>query len=199
MFRHADIGRTSTLNNDLSNVTVSVWVKGSDGSWSDVAVTKTDHDTRRMLLDFDAGEVEIRGLRLIFGGLNANEGHGIYEVLAKDGRVEEVGRLRSRRSLLEKSLSDGVSWVQFSPNPVLSVGEVQATAGRVLVLGESHISVKDLCAGSGDVGLREVVLGVSKILAGFSSRGLGEAVYGCGNTDTRTGPSLALATVRSPS
>ena len=143
LLRHADVGRTSTLNSDLSNVTVSVWVKGSDGSWSDVAVTKTDHDTRCMLLDFDAGEVEIRGLRLIFGGLNANEEHGIYEVLAKDGRVEEAGRLRSRRSLLEKSVSDGVSWVQFSPNPVLSVGEVQATAGRILVLGESHISVKD--------------------------------------------------------
>ena len=96
-----------------------------------------------MLLDFDAGEVEIHGLRLTFGGLDANEEHGIYEVLAKDGRVEKAGRLRSRRSLLEGSLSDGVSWVQFSPNPVLSVGEVQATAGRVLVLSESHISVAD--------------------------------------------------------
>ena len=36
LLRHADVGRTSTLNSDLSNVTVSVAVKGSDGSWSDV-------------------------------------------------------------------------------------------------------------------------------------------------------------------
>ena len=122
LLRHADFGRTSTLNSDLSNVTVSVWVKGSDGSWSDVAVTKTDHDTRRMLLDFDAGEVEIRGLRLIFGGLNANEEHGIYEVLAKDGRVEEAGRLRSRRSLLEKSMGDDVGWVQLSSKLVIVCG-----------------------------------------------------------------------------
>ena len=160
LLRHADVGRTSTLNSDLSNVTVSVAVKGSDGSWSDVATTKTViswidvttgktvHDTRRMLLDFDAGEKEIHGLRLTFGGLDVDEEHGIYEVLAKGGRVVERARLRSQRSLLEGSLGDGVSWRQFSPNPVLSVGGLherfQATAGVVFVLGESHISVEDL-------------------------------------------------------
>ena len=140
LLRHADVGRTSTLNNDLSNVTVSVSVKDVDGNWNDVNVDRTDHDTRRMLLDFDAGEVEIRGLRLTFAGLDANEEHGIYEVLAKDGRVVEAARLRSRRGLLEKSLDDGMSWMQFSPNPE----QFQATAGRVLVLVESHISAQDL-------------------------------------------------------
>ena len=159
LLRHADAGRTSTLNSDLSNVTVSVAVKGSDGSWSDVATTKTAswidvrtskmvHDTRRMLLDFDAGEVEIHGLRLTFGGLDVNEEHGIYEVLAKDGSVKEAARLRSRRSLLEKSVGDDVGWVQLSSKPALFVHglheQVQVTAGRVLVLGESHISVDDL-------------------------------------------------------
>ena len=133
LLRHADVGRTSTLNSDLSNVMVSVAVKGSDGNWSDVAVTKTAswidvetsttvHDTRRMLLDFDAGEKEIHGLRLTFGGLDVNEEHGIYEVLAKDGSVEKAARLRSRRGVLEKSLGDDVSWIQLSADPVLSVG-----------------------------------------------------------------------------
>ena len=150
LLRHADVGRTSTLNNDLSNVTVSVEVKDVQRQLERVCTVarKPDHDTRRMLLDFDAGEVEIRGLRLTFAGLNANEEHGIYEVLAKGGRVVERASLRSRRGLLEGSLGDGVSWVQFSPNPVLSVGglheQFQVTAGRVLVLGESHISVEDL-------------------------------------------------------
>ena len=119
LLRHADVGRTSTFDD---GVTVLVSVKGADGNWSDVATTRTDHDTRRMLLDFDAGEVEIRGLRLTFEGLDVDEEHGIYEVLAKDGRVVEAARLRSRRSLLEGSLGDGVSWTQLSPNPVLSVG-----------------------------------------------------------------------------
>ena len=38
LLRHADVGRTSTLNSDLSNVTVSVAVKEADGTWRDVAV-----------------------------------------------------------------------------------------------------------------------------------------------------------------
>ena len=45
-----------------------------------------------MLLDFDAGEVEIHGLRLTFAGLDADEEHGIYEVLPKDGRVVEAAQ-----------------------------------------------------------------------------------------------------------
>ena len=149
LLRHADVGRTSTLNSDLGNVTVSVAVKGSDGSWSDVAVTRTDpdHDMRRMLLDFGAREMEIRGLRLTFTGLDADEEHGIYEVLAKDGSVVEAARLRSRRSLLEGSLGDDVGWVQLSSKPALFVHglheQVQVTAGRVLVLREGHILVYD--------------------------------------------------------
>ena len=134
LLRHADVGRTSTLNSDLSNVTVSVEVKNASGDWVSVAVTRTEHDTRRMILAFTGGEVEIHGLRLTFGGLDVNEEHGIYEVLAKDGSVKEAARLRSRRSLLEGSLGDGVSWTQLSPNPVLSVGglheQVRVTAGR---------------------------------------------------------------------
>ena len=55
LLRHAEVGRTSTLNSDLSNVTVSVWVKDADGSWKDAVATRgTDHDARRMLLDFAA-------------------------------------------------------------------------------------------------------------------------------------------------
>ena len=167
LLRHADVGRTSTLNSDLRNVTVSVEVKNASGDWNDVNVDRTDHDTRRMLLDFDAGEVEIRGLRLTFAGLNADEEHGIYEVLAKGGRVVEAARLRSRRSLLEGSLGDGVSWTQLSPNPVLSVGglheQFQVTAGRILVLSESHISVEDLdtwVPETGDVDASRITLRV---------------------------------------
>ena len=87
--------------------------------------------------------------------------------------VVEAARLRSRRSLLEKSLGDGVSWVQFSPNPVLSVGEVQATAGRVLVLGESHISVKDLdtwVPETGDVDASRITLRVRDVVGGALQR-----------------------------
>ena len=182
LLRHADVGRTSTFNDKVS---VSVSVKGSDGSWSDVATTKgviswidvttgkTVHDVRRMLLDFDAGEVEIHGLRLTFAGLNVNEEHGIYEVLAKGGSVVERARLRSQRSLLEGSLGDGVSWREFSPNPVLSVGGLherfQATAGVVLVLGESHISVEDLdtwVPETGDAGASRITLRVRGVVGG---------------------------------
>ena len=178
LLRHADVGRISTLNNDLSNVTVSVEVKDVDSNWNDaVATRKPDHDARRMLLDFDAGEVEIRGLRLTFAGLNANEEHGIYEVLAKGGRVVERASLRSRRGLLEGSLGDGVSWVQFSPNPVLSVGglheQFQVTAGRVLVLGESHISVEDLdtwVPETGDVDASRITLRVRGVGGGELQR-----------------------------
>ena len=55
LLRHADVGRTSTLNSDLSNVTVSVAVKEADGNWRPCSTwTRTDdHDKRRMLLDFD--------------------------------------------------------------------------------------------------------------------------------------------------
>ena len=65
LLRHADAGRTSTLNSDLRNVTVSVAVKEArtapgemlattkTASWIDVRTSKTVHDTRRMLLDFD--------------------------------------------------------------------------------------------------------------------------------------------------
>ena len=141
LLRHADAGRTSTLNSDLRNVTVSVAVKEADGTWRDAgAIRRDDHDARRMLLDFAAREKEIHGLRLTFGGLDASEEHGIYEVLAKEGSVVEAVRLRSRRGFLEKSLDDGMSWMQFSPNPE----QFQATAGRVLVLVESHISAQDL-------------------------------------------------------
>ena len=85
-------------------MTVSVWVKNASGDWSDaVATRRDDHDARRMLLTF-GDEVEMHGLRLTFAGLDANEEHGIYEVLAKEGRVKEAARLRSRRSLLEGSL-----------------------------------------------------------------------------------------------
>ena len=185
LLRHADVGRTSTLNSDLSNVTVSVAVKGSDGSWSDVATTKTViswidvttgktvHDTRRMLLDFDAGEVEIHGLRLTFAGLDVNEEHGIYEVLAKDGRVVRAEPVRSRRGLLEESLGDGVSWFQLSVDPVLSVGgmreQFQVTAGRTLVLRESHISVKDLdtrVSATGSVDASRITLRVRDVVGG---------------------------------
>ena len=152
LLRHANVGRTSTLNSDLSNVTVSVSVKDVNGNWNDINVDREDQDTRRMILAFTGGEVEIHGLRLTFGGLDANEEHGIYEVLAKDGRVVESARLRSRRSLLEKSVGDDVGWVQLSSKPALFVHglheQVRVTAARMLVLGESHISVKDLCAGS---------------------------------------------------
>ena len=34
LLRHADVGRTSTLNSDLGNVTVSVAVKDVDGNWN---------------------------------------------------------------------------------------------------------------------------------------------------------------------
>ena len=173
LLRHADVGRTSTLNSDLSNVTVSVAVKEADGTWRDAGATRWDHDTRRMVLNFGAREGEIHGLRLTFAGLNANEEHGIYEVLAKEGRVVEAGRLRSRRSLLEGSLGDGVSWTQLSPNPVLSVGEVQATAGRVLVLSESHISVEDLdtwVPETGDVGASRITLRVRGVAGGELQR-----------------------------
>ena len=76
MLRHADVGRTSTFDD---GVTVSVWVKDVDGNWSDAVATKGEHDARRMLLDFDAGEfdageVEIRGLRLTFEGLCGAQG-----------------------------------------------------------------------------------------------------------------------------
>ena len=55
LLRHADVGRTSTLNSDLSNVTVSVSVKEADGTWRDaIATRRDDHDKRRMLLDFAA-------------------------------------------------------------------------------------------------------------------------------------------------
>ena len=108
-------------------------------------MTRTDHDTRRMLLDFGAREVEIRGLRLTFGGLDANEEHGIYEVLAKDGRVVEAVRLRSRRGLLVGR--DGVRWEEPSDKPALFVDglheQVQVTAHRFLVLREGHILVYD--------------------------------------------------------
>ena len=178
LLRHADVGRTSTLNNDLSNVTVSVAVKEADGSWRDVGTTrKPDHDTRRMVLDFAAQEGEIHGLRLTFAGLNANEEHGIYEVLAKDGSVVEAARLRSRRSLLEGSLGDGVSWTQLSPNPVLSVGglheQFQVTAGRILVLSESHISVEDLdtwVPETGDLDASRITLRVRGVAGGELQR-----------------------------
>ena len=103
LLRHADVGRASTFGNG-----VAVSVKGSDGSWSDVATTKTDHDTRRMLLDFGTQEVEMHGLRLRFTALDANKEHGIYEVLAKDGRVVQSASVRSRRGVLEGGLDDGV-------------------------------------------------------------------------------------------
>ena len=130
-----------------------------------------------MLLGFDAGEVEIHGLHLTFGGLDVNEEHGIYEVLAKDGRVKEAARLRSRRSLLEGSPGDGVSWVQFSPNPVLSVGglheQFQVTSGRVLDLDESHISVEDLdtwVPETGDVDASRIALRVRGLGGGALQR-----------------------------
>ena len=171
--RFAEAGRPATFHH---SALLSVWVKGSDDSWSDVAVTKTD-DGSVMLLDFDAGEVEIHGLRLTFGRLDANEEHGIYEVLAKDGRVVEAARLRGRRSLLERSLDDGVSWTQLSPNPVLSVGglheQFQVTAGRILVLGESHISVEDLdtwVPETGDVDASRITLRVRGLAGGKLQR-----------------------------
>ena len=176
LLRHADVGRTSTLNSDLSSVTVSVEVKGADDSWKDAVATRgTDHDARRMLLDFAAREEEIHGLRLTFAGLDVNEEHGIYEVLAKDGSVEKAARLRSRRGVLEKSLGDDVSWIQLSTDPVLFVGGLhdrfQVTAGRTLVLGESHISVKDLdTLVSGDVDDSRIKLRVRDIDGGALQR-----------------------------
>ena len=110
-----------------------------------VAVIRTEHDTRRMLLDFAAREKEIHGLRLTFTGLDANEEHGIYEVLAKEGRVVEAVRLRSRRGLLVGR--DGVRWEEPSSKPSLFVDglheEVQVTAHRFLVLREGHILAYD--------------------------------------------------------
>ena len=172
LLRHADAGRTSTLNSDLSNVTVSVAVKDVHGNWNPVNLVNVagrDHDTRRMILDFGTQEVEIHGLRLTFAGLDADEEHGIYEVLAKDGRVVEAARLRSRRSLLEGSLGDGVSWTQLSPNPE----QFQATAGRVLDLDESHISVEDLdtwVPETGDVDASRITLRVRGVGGGELQR-----------------------------
>ena len=162
------VGRTSTFGD---GVAVLVSAKGADGNWSDVATTKTVHDTRRMLLDFGAQEVEIHGLRSTFGGLDVDEEHGIYEVLARGGSVVETARLRSRPSLLEESRGDGVSWTQLSPNPVLSVGGLherfQATAG--LVLRGSHISVEDLdtwVPETGDVDASRITLRVRGVSGG---------------------------------
>ena len=173
LLRHADVGRTSTLNSDLSSVTVSVEVKNASGDWVSVAVTRTEHDTRRMILAFTGGEVEIHGLRLTFGGLDADEEHGIYEVLAKDGSVKEAARLRSRRSLLEKSVGDDVGWVQLSSKPALFFGEVRVTAGRMLVLGESHISVDDLdtrVSATGSVDASRITLRVRGLAGGELQR-----------------------------
>ena len=98
-------------------------------------------------------------------------------MLAKDGRVKEAARLRSRRSLLEGSPGDGVSWVQFSPNPVLSVGglheQFQVTSGRVLDLDESHISVEDLdtwVPETGDVDASKITLRVRGLGGGALQR-----------------------------
>ena len=127
-------------------MTVSVAVKEADGTWRDAgAIRRGDHDARRMLLDFAAREKEIHGLRLTFGGLDANEEHGIYEVLAKEGSVVEAVRLRSRRGLLVGR--DGVRWEEPSSKPALFVDglheQVQVTAHRFLVLREGHILVYD--------------------------------------------------------
>ena len=126
MLRHADAGRTSTTQQRLEQRDGLGWVKGADGSWKDAVATRgTDHDARRMLLDFAAREEEIHGLRLTFGGLDANEEHGIYEVLAKDGSVKEAARLRSRRSLLKTTLDDDVTWVSKAdaePRPLFVRG-----------------------------------------------------------------------------
>ena len=179
LLRHADVGRTSTLNSDLSNVTVSVAVKEADGTWRDAGATRTrrDHDARRMLLNFAAREKEIHGLRLTFAGLDVNEEHGIYEVLAKGGSVVEATRLRSRRSLLEGSLGDDVGWVQLSSKPALFVHglheQFQVTSGRILVLGESHISVDDLdtrLSATGSVDASRITLRVRDVVGGALQR-----------------------------
>ena len=88
----------------------------------------------------------MHGLRLTFGGLDVDEEHGIYEVLAKDGRVVRAETVRSQRSLLEKFLGDGVHWLSRGDepeSPVLYVDglheQVQVTAHRFLVLREGHI------------------------------------------------------------
>ena len=150
LLRHADVGRTSTFDDKVS---VSVAVKDvltATGTLSEVDRTDPDPDTPRMLLDFDAGEVEIHGLRLTFGGLDVDEEHGIYEVLAKDGRVVRAETVRSQRSLLEKFLGNGVRWLSRADepeSPVLYVDglheKFQITAGRMLLLSEKHISVDD--------------------------------------------------------
>ena len=130
-----------------------------------------------MILAFTGGEVEIHGLRLTFGGLDADEEHGIYEVLAKDGSVKEAARLRSRRSLLEKSVGDDVGWVQLSSKPSLFVHglheQVRVTAGRMLVLGESHISVDDLdtrVSATGSVDASRITLRVRGLAGGALQR-----------------------------
>ena len=130
-----------------------------------------------MILDFGTQEVEIHGLRLTFAGLDADEEHGIYEVLAKDGRVAEEARLRSRRSLLEKSVDDDVGWVQLSSKPALFVHglheQFQVTAGRTLVLRESHISVKDLdtwVPATSDVDALRITLRARDVVGGVLQR-----------------------------
>ena len=59
----------------------------------------------------------------------------------------EAARLRSRRSLLEKSVGDDVGWEEPSFKPALFVDglheQFQVTAGRILVLGEGHILAYD--------------------------------------------------------
>ena len=73
LLRHADVGRASTFD---GSETVSVALKNARGKWVNVATTRTNHDMRRMLLDFGAQEGEIHGLRLTFAGLDVNEEHG---------------------------------------------------------------------------------------------------------------------------
>ena len=96
--------------------------------------------------------------------------------LKKNG-AQAIGKSRGgwtiRRSLLEGSLGDGVSWTQLSPHPVLSVGGLherfQATAGRILVLGESHISVKDWdtwVPATGDADASRITLRVRGVVGG---------------------------------
>ena len=178
LLRHADVGRTSTLNSDLSNVTVSVEVKNADGDWIPVTlvnVAARDYDTRRMLLTFDA-EAEMYGLRLTFAGLDANEEHGIYEVLAKDGSVKEAARLRSRRSLLETTLDDDVTWVSKAdaePRPLLFVdglkGTLKVNVDRYLVLSEHDFWVDDAdtrVPETGDVDASKIKFRVRNVVGG---------------------------------
>ena len=113
---------------------------------------------------------------MTFAGLDANEEHGIYEVLAKDGSVKEAARLRSRRSLLKTTLDDDVTWVSKAdaePRPLLFVdglkGTLKVNVDRYLVLSEHDFWVDDAdtrVPETGDVDASKIKFRVRNVVGG---------------------------------